>query len=105
MILAHPDATKTGNIAMAIQTSSLAAQEFAKKAASLAPGTAKTRPDSRAFETMLKRGFGVNGALSGQAKAGGQLDPGLVSGLEMLAGGDGSEQDAALAMLGYQTTA
>ena len=105
MILAHPDATKTGNIAMAIQTSSLAAQEFAKKAASLAPGTAKTRPDSRAFETMLKRGFGVNGALSGQAKTGGQLDPGLVSGLEMLAGGDGSEQDAALAMLGYQTTA
>lgn len=90
---------------MAIQTSSLAAQEFAKKAASLAPGTAKTRTDARAFETMLKRGYGVNGELSGQAKTGGQLDPGLITGLEMLAGGEGSDQDAALAMLGYQTSA
>ena len=96
--------SQPGNTAMAIQTSSTAAQEFAKKAASIAPGTARTRSDPGTFATMLRRGFGINGEVT-KAGKGTSLDPGLISGLEMLAGGQNTEQDAALAMLGYQTTA
>lgn len=88
---------------MAIQTSSPAAQELLKKAASLAPGTAKTRTDPRVFQIMMQKGFGINGELSSDAKSKG-LAPGMMSGLEMLSGGKSSEQAAALTMLGYQTT-
>jgi len=88
---------------MAIQTSSPAAQELIKKAASLAPGTAKTRTDPRVFEIMMQKGCGINGELTGDAKSPGQ-DPGLISGLEMLSQGKSSEQAAALTMLGYQAS-
>lgn len=89
---------------MAIQTSSSAAQEFAKQAASIVPGTARTRTDPRVFEIMLQKGYGINGEVTGGSKTKG-VDPGVISGLEMLAGGQSSSQDAAMAMLGYQTTA
>lgn len=88
---------------MAIQTSSPAAQQLLKKAASLAPGTAKTRTDPRIFEIMMQKGCGINGQLTGDAAKSPGLDPGLMTGLEMLADGKSSEQAAALTMLGYQT--
>jgi len=76
-----------------------------KKAASLAPGTAKTKTDPRVFEIMMQKGCGINGELTGGANKTKGMDPGMLSGLEMLAGGKSSEQAAALTMLGYQTTA
>lgn len=88
---------------MAIETTTTSAQEFAKKAASIAPGSAKTRRDPRLFETMMQSGFGINGDVSG-AKSG-SMAPETITGLEMLAKHQGTDQDAALAMLGYQSNA
>jgi hypothetical protein len=87
---------------MAIETSNTAAQDFVKKAASLAPGTAKTRTDPRFFEIMMQNGFGINGQVSGSSTK--DMPAGMVKGLEMLSKRDGTDQDAALTMLGYQTT-
>lgn len=88
---------------MAIETPNTTAQEFFRKAASVAPGTAKNRTDPRFFEIMMQSGFGINGEVTGSKSS--NLSPEMVKGLTMLSKGEGSAQDAALAMLGYQTTA
>lgn len=89
---------------MAIQTTDTAAQDFARKAASLAPGTAKAGKDPRFFEIMLQSGHGINGEVGKSAKKAIPREN-MITGLEMLAGGESSGQDAALAMLGYDTGA
>jgi hypothetical protein len=89
---------------MAIETSNPTIQDFAKKASSSAPGTAKARTDPRFFEMMMQSGFGINGEVGGGAKAKG-MTPEMITGLEMLSKGNGTDQDAALTMLGYQTNA
>lgn len=88
---------------MAIETPKTSAQDFFTKAASVAPGTARNRTDPRFFEIMMQSGFGINGEVTGSKSKG--MSPDMVKGLNMLAKGEGSAQDAALAMLGYQTTA
>ncbi len=91
---------------MAIQTSSTAGSGFLGKAASLMPGTAKAASDPRLFEIMLQSGYGINGQVAGGGKpASGGLDANMITGLEMLDDGQSSDQDTALAMLGYQTSA
>ncbi len=89
---------------MAIQTTSNAAGDVFKKAASLAPGTNRTGKDSRVFATMLKSGYGINGEVG---KSAGKAIPreNMITGLEMLSSGSGTDQDAAMAMLGYDTGA
>lgn len=89
---------------MAIQTTDSAAQNFFKKAASLAPGTARAGKDSRVFATMLKSGYGMDGELGKSGKLAIPKEN-MISGLEMLSGGGSSDQDAALAMLGYDVGA
>ncbi len=89
---------------MAIQTTDSAAQNFFKKAASLAPGTARAGKDSRVFATMLKSGYGMDGELGKSGKLAIPKEN-MISGLEMLSGGGASDQDAALAMLGYDVGA
>ncbi|MHC1791584.1 VgrG-related protein [Solidesulfovibrio sp.] len=89
---------------MAIQTTNTAAQEFLKKAASTVPGTAKSRLDPKFFDMMLQSGYGINGQVS---KAGKVAIPkeNMISGLEMLSSGEASGNEAALSMLGYQSSA
>ena len=89
---------------MAIQTTNAAAEEFFKQAASRVPGTAKGGKDPRVFATMLKSGYGVNGELGKSGKLAIPREN-MITGLEMLAGGKGSGEDAALAMLGYDSGA
>lgn len=89
---------------MAIQTTDNAAKSFLAKAATAAPGTSKAGMDPRFFEIMLQSGYGINGEVSKSGKLAIPREN-MISGLEMLAGGDASGQDAALTMLGYQTTA
>jgi hypothetical protein len=89
---------------MAIQTTTTAAQDFATSAASLAPGSAKAKLDPKFFQTMLQSGYGINGEVSKSAKTAG-ISPDMITGLEMLADGDGKSRDAALSMLGFQTSA
>lgn len=89
---------------MAIQTAPQAAGDIFKKAASLAPGTSRADKDPRVFATMLKSGYGINGEVGKSAK---QAIPreNMITGLEMLSSGSGTDQDAALAMLGYDSGA
>lgn len=89
---------------MAIQTTSTAAQDFAKKAATRAPGTVKAGMDPKFFEIMLQSGHGINGQVSGAGAAKG-LSAETITGLEMLSDGESTPQDAAMAMLGFQTSA
>jgi hypothetical protein len=89
---------------MAIQTTNSAAQNFASTVAPIAPGSAKAKMDPRFFEIMLQSGHGINGEVSKASKTKG-IAPEMITGLEMLANGESSSQDAALTMLGYQTTA
>ena len=90
---------------MAIQTTNnAAAEEFFKKAASRVPGTARGGKDPRVFATMLKSGYGVNGELGKSGKLAIPREN-MITGLEMLAGGSGSGEEAALAMLGYDSGA
>lgn len=88
---------------MAIQTTDSTAALF-QKAASLTPGTAKPGKDSRLFATMLESGYGINGELG---KRGQPPIPreNMITGLEMLSDSGTSEQDAAMAMLGYDAGA
>ncbi|EFL52883.1 conserved hypothetical protein [Solidesulfovibrio fructosivorans JJ]] len=89
---------------MAIETTNSAAGEIFKKAAARVPGTARIGKDPRVFATMLQSGYGINGAI-------GKSDNPLISkenmitGLEMLSGKGSSDEDAALAMLGYDSGA
>jgi hypothetical protein len=89
---------------MAIQTTDNTAQNFFKKAASLAPGTARSGKDPRVFATMLKSGYGINGEIGKSGKSAIPQEN-MISGLEMLSSGKGSDQDAALTMLGYDAGA
>lgn len=89
---------------MAIQTTDAAAQDFARKAQGLAPGTSKAAKDPRFFEIMLQSGYGINGEVGKAAKKAIPREN-MITGLEMLSGGQASGQEAALAMLGYDTGA
>ncbi|EHJ47872.1 hypothetical protein DFW101_1865 [Solidesulfovibrio carbinoliphilus subsp. oakridgensis] len=89
---------------MAIQTTDTAAQDFVRKAGALAPGTAKAGKDPRFFEIMLQSGYGINGEV-GKAAQKAIPRENMITGLEMLSGGQASGQEAALAMLGYETGA
>lgn len=89
---------------MAIQTTDTAAQDFARQAGSLAPGSAKAGKDPRFFKMMLQSGYGINGEVSKSAKTA-IPRANMITGLEMLAGNEASGQDAALAMLGYDSGA
>jgi len=89
---------------MAIQTTDTAAQGLFKKLASLAPGSGGTKTDPRFFEMMLQSGYGINGEV-GKADKLGISQENMISGLEMLSSGEATGQDAAMSMLGFQTTA
>lgn len=89
---------------MAIQTTNTTAQEFLKKAASTVPGTAKSKLDPKFFDMMLQSGYGINGQVGKSGKLAIPKEN-MISGLEMLSSGQGSGNDAALSMLGYQSSA
>ena len=89
---------------MAIQTTDTAAQGLFKKLASLAPGSSGTKTDPRFFEIMLQSGHGINAEVSKSEKLGLSKEN-MITGMEMLLSGESSGRDAALSMLGFQTTA
>ena len=89
---------------MAIQTTKSAAQDFFKKADTIAPGSGKAKLDPNFFKMMLQSGYGINGEVGKSSKLTIPREN-MISGLEMLAGSEASGQDAALTMLGYQTDA
>jgi len=89
---------------MAIETTNSAAGDIFKKAVSRVPGTAKIGKDPRVFETMLQSGYGINGAVGKSDKPVISREN-MITGLEMLTGKGASDEDAALAMLGYDSGA
>ena len=89
---------------MAIQTTTSTAQDFLKKAAGSTPGSAKARLDPKFFDIMLQSGYGINAEVSKNSKLAIPKEQ-MISGLEMLSSGQSSGKDAALAMLGYQSSA
>ena len=91
---------------MAIQTTTSAAssQDFLAKAAGSTPGSAKSSLDPKFFDIMLQSGYGINAQVSKNSKL--AIPQGqMITGLEMLSSGESSGKDAALSMLGYQSTA
>lgn len=88
---------------MAIQTTNSAAEDIFKKAASRVPGT-KGGKDPRVFAMMLQSGYGINGEISSSSKLAIPQEN-MITGLEMLSGSTASSEDAALAMLGYDSGA
>lgn len=89
---------------MAIQTTTSTAQDFLTKAAGSTPGSAKARLDPKFFDIMLQSGYGINAEVSKNSKLAIPKAQ-MISGLEMLSSGQSSGKDAALAMLGYQSSA
>ena len=89
---------------MAIQTTTSTPQDFLTKAAGATPGSAKAKLDPKFFEIMLQSGYGINAEVGKSSKLTIPKEQ-MISGLEMLSSGQGNSQDAALSMLGYQTTA
>ncbi|MYL84614.1 hypothetical protein GTA51_15950 [Desulfovibrio aerotolerans] len=91
---------------MAIETTKSAAppQDFLAKAAASTPGSAKSALDPKFFDIMLQSGYGINAQVSKNSKL--AIPQGqMITGLEMLSSGEGSGKEAALSMLGYQSTA
>jgi len=89
---------------MAIQTTTSTAQDFLTKAAGSTPGSAKAKLDPKFFDIMLQSGYGINAEVSKNSKL--AIPKGqMISGLEMLSSGEGTSKDAALSMLGYQSSA
>ena len=88
---------------MAIQTTDTALQDLVSQAAGMAPGTSKAKTDPKFFQMMLQSGFGINGEVSGKKDSTG-MSPQMITGLEMLTDDAQSGEQAALAMLGFQST-
>lgn len=89
---------------MAIQTTTSTAQDFLSKAAGSTPGSAKAKLDPKFFDIMLQSGYGINAEVSKNSKLAIPKEQ-MITGLEMLSSGEGSGKDAALSMLGYQSSA
>lgn len=91
---------------MAIQTTTSAAssKDILAKAAASTPGSAKSALDPKFFDIMLQSGYGINAQVSKNSKL--AIPQGqMITGLEMLSSGESSGKEAALSMLGYQSTA
>ena len=89
---------------MAIQTTTSTPQDFLAKAAGTTPGSARAKLDPKFFEMMLQSGYGINAEVGKASKLAIPKEQ-MISGLEMLASGEGNGNEAALSMLGYQTSA
>jgi len=89
---------------MAISTNTAPTQDFLTKAAGSTPGSSKAKLDPKFFDIMLKSGYGINAEVSKKNALAIPKDQ-MITGLEMLSSGQATGKDAALAMLGYQSSA